>query len=147
MKKGEHWEASALAAALQGSDEVKAGKLVVGDLHGDSIQVTLPECGNLGVVVGVVCPRIMASVVLAKASEIPNRGEFERGLLQANPLLPLSAFSLTQVDGEDYYGIYGELSTGSEIEEIEEEILTLGANAIHAMENIEAWKAGAKGGN
>lgn len=147
MKKGEHWEASALAAALRDSDGAKAGRLVVEAANGDSIQVSLPECGNLGVAVGVVRPRIMASVALVKASEIPNRAAFDRSLLVANPTLPLSAFSLTQVDGEDYYGIYGELSTGSEIEEIEEEILTLGANAIHAMETIEAWKAGGKAGN
>ena len=147
MKKGEHWEAGALAAALRESDEAKAGRIVVDAESGDSITVSLPECGGLKVAVGVVRPRIMVSVALARASEIPNRDSFNSALLIANPIMPLSAYSIIVVGGEEWYGIYGELSTGSEIEEIEEEILTLGTNAIQSHETIREWKAGHEAGN
>lgn len=146
MIKGQHWEASALAAALKDGDEGKAGKIVVDSVVGDAITVSLPECGGLKVAVAVVRPRIMVSVALAKAAEIPNQADFNKSLLIANPVMPLSAFSLSVIGGEEYYNIYGELSTGSEIEEIEEEILTLGTNAIDSLETIEAWKTGKQAG-
>ena len=54
-----------------------------------------------------------------------------------------SPVALTSVAGEDCYEIFGQLSTGSEIEEIIEEIETLGRNAIDAAELVQDWNTGA----
>lgn len=156
MIKGQHWDGAALATALVSSEEALEGKIVVtigkangADAPDDMIKVTLPECGGLDFVVGVARPRILVTVMLAEADSVPNRERFEQTLLRANKVVPLSAFALSTINGLDVYELYGELSTGSEIEEIIEEIKILGANAIEALERIEEWKsaAAAKGSN
>lgn len=154
MIKGQHWDGPALAQALATSEEAASGKIVVtvGAHNGpgapdDMIKVTLPECGDLAVVVGIARPRILATVILSDADSIPDRAKFDETLLRANKVVPLSAFALSTVNGRDVYELYGELSTGSELEEIIEEIESLGRNAIKAAETIEDWKAGAAGGS
>lgn len=154
MIKGEHWDGAGLATALVSSEEAVSGQIVVtigkangADAPDDMIKVTLPECGDLPVALGVAKPRIIASVMLCDADSVPDRAKFEQTLLRANKVMPFSSFALTNVNGKDVYEIFGELSTGSEIEEIIEEILALGTNAIGAAETIESWKAGSAKGS
>ena len=149
MQPGQHWEAAALGAALKDTQEAKDGKITVEvgteigpEAPADAIHVRLHSCGDLDVFVGVNKPVILASTVLCKADEVPRREEFERGLLRANKAMILSAFALTSIGGVEHYEVYGELSTGSEIEEIVEEIETLGRNAIQAAEMLHAWTTG-----
>jgi uncharacterized protein YjfI (DUF2170 family) len=104
------------------------------------IQVALHSFGDLMVVVGVSDLEIQASVLLDPVGSIPNNAAFEHNLLRANKLLPLSTFGITEVGGVEHYEIFGQLSGGSEIEEIIEEIETLGRNAIEAAETIATWK-------
>jgi uncharacterized protein YjfI (DUF2170 family) len=149
MIKGEHWEASALADALKTCEEAQAGQITL--LSGeqtavgapsDALHLRLHGFGDLDVVVAVVRPAILASIVLCKTSDVPRQADFEHGLLKAHKLMPLSMFAITTIGGEEYYEIVGQLSTGSELEEIIEEIETLGRNAIEAAEMIETWKKG-----
>lgn len=145
MLKGQHWDGPALAGALKASEEAASGALSA-ELSGEdqnSIRVRLHACGDLDVVVAVIRPAILASVVLCRTDEIDRRADFERALLRAHKVIPLSTFAITTVAGEEYYEIFGQLSTGSEIEEIIEEIETLGRNAIQAAEMIDRWKKGA----
>ncbi len=144
MEKGRYWDIGALASALAGSEEAVGEQMSVAFLPGTDgagvIQVTLHACGDLSVVVGVADLEIQASVLLDPVASIPNNAAFEHNLLRANQLLPLSTFGITEVGGREHYEIFGQLSGGSEIEEIIEEIETLGRNAIEAAETIEAWK-------
>jgi uncharacterized protein len=144
MEKGRYWDIGGLASALAGSEEAAGGALSVSlipDTSGTSvIQVTLHACGDLSVVMGVADLEIQASVLLDPVASIPNNAAFEHNLLRANKLLPLSTFGITEVGGIEHYEIFGQLSGGSEIEEIIEEIETLGRNAIEAAEMIESWK-------
>ncbi len=144
MEKGRYWDMGGLASALAGSEEAVGGAMSVAFLPGTDgagvIQVTLHACGDLSVVVGVADLEIQASVLLDPVASIPNNAAFEHNLLRANKLLPLSTFGITEVGGREHYEIFGQLSGGSEIEEIIEEIETLGRNAIEAAEMIEAWK-------
>jgi uncharacterized protein len=145
MEKGKYWDIGGLASALAGSDEALRGTMSVSFIPGTEgtgvIQVTLHSCGDLGIVVGVAELEIQASVVLDPVSEVPNNAAFEHNLLRANKLLPLSTFGITEINGTEHYEIFGQLSGGSEIEEIIEEIETLGRNAIEAAEMIETWKS------
>jgi uncharacterized protein len=144
MEKGKYWGIGELVSALAGSDEAVGGTMSVSfipDTDGTGvIQVTLYSCGDLSVVLGVADLEIQASVLLDPVGSIPNNAAFEHNLLRANKLLPLSTFGITDVGGVEHYEIFGQLSGGSEIEEIIEEIQTLGRNAIEAAEMIEAWK-------
>ena len=144
MEKGQYWDLGGLASALAGSDEAASGAMTVSFIDGADaagvVQVTLHSCGDLTVVVGVAALEIQASVLLDPVASIPNNAAFEHNLLRANKLLPLSTFGITEVGGVEHYEIFGQLSGGSELEEIIEEIETLGRNAIEAAEMIETWK-------
>lgn len=144
MDKGQYWDTAALASALATCEEVLGGKMSIAVAPGGTgvIEVTLHEHGDLPVIVGVAGIEIQASVALVPVDEIVNSAVFEHRLLRANKLLPLSTFGITDIDGREYYEIFGQLSAGSELEEIVEELEALGQNAIDAAEMIEAWKAG-----
>jgi len=146
MEKGQYWDFSGLASALAGAEEVAGGRMSVALVDGAEdagvIRATLHEFGDLVVLVGVAGKEIQASVVLNPVAEIRDGARFQHQLLKANKLLPLSTFGITEVDGQEYYEIFGQLSGGSELEEIIEEIEMLGRNALDAAEMIEAWKTG-----
>jgi len=147
MEKGKYWDFGRLAQALAASEEVQSGRMTVEILPPDGadgagvIKVTLHDCGDLDVVVGVSGQEIQASALLNHADEIPDRAGFERRLLKTHKLLSLSTFGITELGGDDYYEIFGQLSGGSEFEEIIEEIETLGRNALDAAEMIAEWKS------
>lgn len=144
MEKGQYWKVGQLASALAASEEVLGGQMSIAFLpSGDSdsvIQVTLHDCGDLVVLLGVSELEIQATVVLDPVASIRDGAAFEHNLLRANKLLPLSTFGITEVNGVEHYEIFGQLSGGSELEEIIEEIETLGRNAIEAAEMIQGWK-------
>src|SRR3712207_211110 len=101
MEKGQYWDVGSLATALAGCDEVLSGRMSVAFVPGNGIdgvfQVTLHECGDLPVVVGVVGREIQASVALDPVSDIRDSAVFNRQLLKANKLLPLSTFGITEI--------------------------------------------------
>jgi len=144
-KQGQYWDMAALASALAASDEVLSGAMSISLVRGTeaegAIQVTLHEHGDLDIIVGVAGLEIQASVALVPVSEINNNAVFEHHLLKANKLLPLSTFGITEINGREYYEIFGQLSGGSKLDEVIEEIEVLGRNAIEAAEMIEKWKA------
>ena len=142
MDKGQYWEAGALAVALAGIEEVATGRMSVTFRPEGVIEVTLHECGDLAVLVGVEGKEIQASVLLDPVSSVRDPAAFQTRLLRANKLLPLSTFGITEVGGREHYEIFGQLSGGSQIEEIVEEVETLGRNALEAAEMIQAWNKG-----
>jgi len=149
MEKGQHWSFDQLVEALKASEEAREGRLLVrtgaelaDGAPANAMEITLPLLGDLAMVVVLDKPLIRAYVVVAPCDTIRDRAEFERGLLRANRSLPLSAFALTSVSGVECYEIFGQLSTGSELEEIIEEFETLGQNAIEAAELVEEWSGG-----
>lgn len=142
MDKGQYWDAAGLAVALAGTGEVAGGSMSVVFREEGVIEVTLHECGDLSVVVGVEGKEIQASVLLDPVERVREPAAFQNRLLRANKLLPLSTFGITEVGGHPHYEIFGQLSGGSQIEEIVEEIETLGRNAIEAAQMIIDWNKG-----
>jgi uncharacterized protein YjfI (DUF2170 family) len=146
MEKGRYWSFPELATALAGAEEVASGRMSVsvvdGSGEGGVMQVTLHDCGDLVVLLGVAGKEIQASVALSPVSAVADGARFQHQLLKANKLLPLSTFGITDIDGEEHYEIFGQLSGGSELDEIVEEIETLGRNALDAAEMIGQWTSG-----
>lgn len=145
MGQGQYFEIGTLASALAATEAVSKGQMALTYIPGDAgdgvIQLTLRECGDLEVIVGVAGREIQASVALVPVAQIRDNAVFEHQLLRANKLLPLSTFGITTIGGEDYYEIFGQMSGGSRIEDVLEEIETLGRNALDAAEMIETWTA------
>ncbi len=141
VEKGKYWNAADLAVTLAGSEEAANGTMSVAfrPEAGGIIEVVLHDCGDLAVTVGVEGMEIQASVVLDPVSSIRDNAAFEHRLLKANKLLPLSTFGITEVGGKEHYEIFGQISGGSQIEEIVEEMATLGKNALDAAQMIATW--------
>lgn len=117
------------------------------DVHvppeGNVLFVTLKEKGDLDVFVTMSGERdILASVILTPCKDIPNREAFERMVLKTHKLVPLSSFGITQIDGEEWYELFGSLSARSSAETIVEEVAVLAANAVDAAGMITEWKNG-----
>lgn len=150
MDKGPYWDIGTLAGTLAGTEAVAKGDMslsFIPDTDAEGVlQVTLHDCGDLAVVVGVSGLEIQASVALTPVAEIDDSATFNHQLLRANKLLPLSTFGITVLDGQEYYEIFGQMSGASRIEEVVEEIQLLGRNALDAAEMIEGWKAKSNGG-
>jgi uncharacterized protein YjfI (DUF2170 family) len=117
------------------------------DVHvpegGEVLYVTLKEKGDLNVFVTVSGERdILASIVLAPCSSVPNREAFERMVLKTHKFVPLSSFGITSMNGEEWYELFGSLSARSPDTMIVEEVAILAANAVDAATMIEEWRNG-----
>lgn len=145
MEQGRYWDIGTLASALASTEAVAKGGITLSFIPGSEgegvIQLTLHDSGDLIVLLGVAGLEVQASVALVPVSEIGDTALFDHQLLRANKLLPLSTFGITTIGGQDYYEIFGQMSGASRIEEVLEEIETLGRNALDAAEMIETWKA------
>ena len=144
MEQVRYWDIGSLASALAASEPVEKGTMTVTFLPGSNsagvIQVVLHERGDLPVVVGVAGLEVQASVALEPVAAIRDGALFEHRLLKANKLLPLSTFGITEIEGEEYYEIFGQMSAASRLEEVIEEIETLGRNALDAADMMQNWK-------
>lgn len=110
--------------------------------EGDVLCVTIKEKGFLDVFVTSGGDQVMASVMLAPASSVPNREAFERLILKTHKLVPLSTFGISIINGEEWYELFGSLSAQSSAEVVIEEVAVLVSNAEDAAHLIEEWKNG-----
>ena len=81
----------------------------------DVLRVTLKDRGGLDVLVAASGEQILAGVLLTRADDVPRREAFERFLLSTHKLVPLSTFGITSVNGEEWYELFGALSSRSRI--------------------------------
>ena len=106
--------------------------------------VSLPGRPGLSIVAGVDGGEVQFGVLLERVSAVPDRPDFDAALLRANKLLTLSCFGITDVDGEGWYAMFGQMSSASALTEVVEEIEALAANAEEALAMIVDWQ-GARG--
>lgn len=143
MTDRRYWDVSSLAGALAATEAFASGYISLSFAPGSdpdtAMRLKLHEFGDLDVVLGIAGLEIQASVALVPVSQIRDGAVFDRQLLRANKLLPLSTFGITTIGGVDHYEIFGQMSGASRIEEVLEEIETLGRNALDAAEMIETW--------
>ena len=136
------WTTSSLAAALQAGD--LAGEFAVDRIEGAEpvLRVTMPEQGGLAVFLSVAGEQIVVSTLLWPCDEQQHADAFNRFILKAQKLVPLSNFAITEVDGRDYYELIGELATESSLKQIVLELRVLAENAISAAGELRTEFAG-----
>ena len=130
----EDWTIQGLAEALRGHGDEFAVEAVGGDepvLH-----VVMREHGDLAVFLSAAGDQIVVSTLLWPVDEQENADAFNRFILKAQKVVPLSNFSITEVDGRDYYELIGELAVQSPIEMIVLELRVLADNAISAADDL-----------
>ncbi|BCH56407.1 hypothetical protein RvVAR031_40570 [Agrobacterium vitis] len=139
----EPWTLTSLTRLFAADPEALGDVDVTVPESGDVICVTLKEKGDMDVFVAVSGERdILASIVLVPCDDVPNRADFERMVLKTHKFVPLSSFGITTIDGEEWYELFGSLSTRSRAETVVEEVAILAANAVDAAVMIEEWKNG-----
>ena len=126
------WTTSSLAEALGQGEH--AGEFVVEHIEAAEpvLRVTVPDQGNLGIFLSVAGEQIVVSTLLWPVDEQEDADAFNRFILKAQKLVPLSNFAITEVDGRDYYELIGELATESSLKQIVLELRVLAENAISA---------------
>ena len=136
------WTTSSLAQALQAGD--LGGEFVVDRIEGAEpvLRVTMPAQGGLAVFLSVAGEQIVVSTLLWPVDEQQDADAFNRFILKAQKLVPLSNFAITEVDGRDYYELIGELSAESPLRMIALELRVLAENAIAAAGELRTEFAG-----
>jgi uncharacterized protein YjfI (DUF2170 family) len=104
-----------------------------------AIQVTLPDCGDLGITIALTDRQVFVSTPLVEAEQVADRAAFNDACMRLNPLNPLSNLGLTTINDRDTYIVFGELSPDSTAEQIELEVRTLADNAIDAIETLQPF--------
>lgn len=132
------WTAASLAEAL-GSPNL-AGEFAVERIEGsgDVLRVSMPAQGDLSIFLSVAGEQIVVSTLLWPVDEQPDADAFNRFILKAQKLVPLSNFAITDVDGRDYYELIGELAIESPLSAITLELRVLAQNAIDAAGDLRA---------
>jgi len=139
------WTVPAIKSALEQTDLVRENELTARIVEGADpvLLVTMHEYGDLPIYLSVGGAQIVCSVLLWPVSEQKDTARFNEFLLKAQPVVPLSNFAITTVDGNDVYELMGELSCKTTLQTILIELRTLAENAIDATELRETFGADA----
>jgi len=130
------WTIGQLAEALGHYDD----EFAVETLGGEEpvLRVLMREHGDLAVFLSAAGEQLVASTLLWPIDEQADADAFNRFILKAQKLVPLSNFAITDVDGCDYYELIGELAAASPIEMIVLELRVLADNAISAAGDLRS---------
>jgi uncharacterized protein YjfI (DUF2170 family) len=139
------WTVPAIKTALETSELVRENELTARIVEGAEpvLLVSMHEYGDLPIYMSVGGAQIVCSVLLWPVSEQKDTARFNEFLLKAQPVVPLSNFAITAVDGQDVYELMGELSCKTTLQTILIELRTLAENAIDATELRETFGADA----
>ena len=101
------------------------------------LQITLSDQDEIPLYVTITETQMLCIAYLFKQDEIKEAmvDELNEQCLQLNIPMPLSAFA--KIDNQ--YTLFGALSTRSTFEDVQKELLTLGENAVDALEALEDY--------
>ena len=135
------WTMDSLMEAIRSSEE--GDRIAVSASGGDVIVAAMRDYGDLTIYLSAGAEQIVVSTLLWPCDEQENADEFNRFILKAQKVVPLSNFAIADVDGREYYELIGELSSNSDIATILLELRVLAENAISAASELrEAFAAG-----
>ncbi len=134
FRLAETWTIEPLAEALRAFGDEFAVEAVAGDEP--VLRVTMLEHGDLAVFLSAAGDQIVVSTLLWPVDEQQDVDAFNRFLLKAQKVVPLSNFAITEIDGRDYYELIGELAAASPIEMVALELRVLADNAISAAGDL-----------
>ena len=131
------WTIQSLYEALTNDVLSTSGNAVLNLVDGTEpcLEISMVEFGDLPIYLTVSGEQIIADAVLWPLSMVKNPVTLNDEVLRTHKLFPLSTISLDRFpDGNEYYTIFGALSSSSSLQNIVQEIETLAANAIKATE-------------
>jgi uncharacterized protein YjfI (DUF2170 family) len=140
--KTPEWTTELLFEALQGVELFASGQASVEMIDGaePSLHIVMSEYGDLPIFLTVSGEQIIVESVLWEASSVKDRAGFNEMLLRTHKFFPLSSIGLECMSGsEDYYHMFGALSSGSILASVVFEIEILASNVIQATEAYSGY--------
>lgn len=105
-----------------------------------AVLVELEEYGDLEIIIAASGEQIVVSTLLIPVGQVSDVHGLNAACMRLNPINPLSNLGITTgPQGEENYVVFGELSTSSSIEAIDEEIRALAANTLDAAEALRPY--------
>ena len=101
--------------------------------EGNTLEIILHELGDLPLLLTIAGQQMLVEAVLWDVNDVNDAAAFDAAILRTHKYFPLSTVGVeTFSDGNDYYTVFGALSTSSLLANIVLEIETLGVNVIQA---------------
>lgn len=135
------WLTQALCNDLAESNLVRDEHASIELIEGVSptIHIVMHEYGDLPQFLTVAGDQIIVESVLWPVSDVVDKAKFNEAVLRTHKYFPLSTISLAKRAEEDYYLMFGSLSSYSSLEEVLTEIEVLASNVIQATEAYEEY--------
>lgn len=137
MTNPQAWSTETLQKALAAEALFSSGKASLELIGGvdSTLHLVMVEYGDLPLYLSVVGDQILVEAILWSTADVNDIAGFNDAVLRTHKYFPLSTISLdTMADGEDYYHMFGALSSTSILPNIIFEIETLTANVIQATQ-------------
>lgn len=130
------WTTASLHDALAKAELITAKRAELELIEGvaPALHITMCEYGDLPLFVTVSGEQILVEARLWSLAEVNNAALFNETVLRTHKYFPLSTISLDKIDGEDWYHMFGALSSGSGLQDVIFEIEILASNVIQATE-------------
>ncbi|NRB40769.1 MAG: YjfI family protein [Pseudomonadales bacterium] len=131
----EIWTSNSLFSSLAKEALFSSEKATLEIIEGiaPSLYITLHEYGDLAVFLNVTGEQIIVESVLWPVADVIDKAGFNDAVLRTHKYFPLSTISLEQgVDGQDYYMMFGALSSYSLLANVIFELEVLASNVIQA---------------
>ncbi len=132
-----NWTTSSLYEALKTETLFSSGNASLELIEGlePTLHIVMNQYGDLPVFLTVSGQQIIAECVLWAVSDVSDVPRFNEAVLRTHKYFPLSTISLDRTGSdEDYYHMFGALSSLSSMENIIYEIEVLANNVIQATE-------------
>ena len=100
-----------------------------------ALHIIMHEYGDLPIFLTVCGEQIIVESMLWSTADVINQNDFNEAILRTHKYFPLSTISLDkQINGDDYYHMFGALSSRSILLNILFEIEMLASNVIKVTE-------------
>lgn len=123
------WTASSLYEELLAADLLDQDSITLKRVEGlnPSIEVTYDDLERTAVM-AVYGEQILISLLVCPTSDVADKVAMNEKLLKAHKYLPLSTVGITTINGQDFYELFGALSSRSLVSSVATEIMALGEN-------------------
>lgn len=128
------WTATSLHDELTASELLDSESVTLKLVEGlkPSIEVHYEDLEQTAVM-AVEGEQILISLLICPVADVSNSAEMNATFLKAHKFLPLSTIGIVTVNGNDYYELFGALSSRSLVTSVATEIMALEENYVEVV--------------
>ena len=131
------WTLERLKTALTTEGAFDSDEISVEKNGADILEITFETAGQITLFMSVGENQILTTTLLWPRDAQEDTEAFELMMLRNHKkLLPLCALAIEQIDGRDYYELFGAMSIRSSLDSVVTEIRTLANNAIELAQDL-----------